>query len=524
MNDTKKYYRMIIVDDEEHILNGLERLILTNYPKWLISGKASCFEEALALLKSSPVDLLITDIKMPGNDGLQLIEEIRQSLPFLEVIIISGHDDFQYAKRAMHSKVSHYLLKPIDIKEFDSTLKQIECSLDVKSNHHILSENYKIEYVNSLINQILNNDIDIEDQLIEFFPNIKYSYQILCIDMNLKNYLSDNLFKEDSDFIAEIRNALKDFGNKYFKNTLVFLRNKSLWCFIISCDEEYNISDFACNLITMLKQRFAIIASAGISNHSNTENRLPQCFYQAYIASKKKLVNSSFMYCEYSSSIFTDTVFSDENLEQKIVNSLLSYNIESTLTYLDLWFDGLMQYNPNVLSITKSIQFFTYYLLRNVELEVGIDDTFSSMFNFVQDLQHIYSSSELLDSLRELIVYTSSLLERGARKKQSRIVSFVTQYINENYTLDLSLNELAELANINVNYLSTHFKTETGMSVVEYITFIRLEKAKEMLQKTNLKISDIANQTGYRDVKYFMRIFKNKIGSTPNEYRKYINH
>ena len=157
-------------------------------------------------------------------------------------------------------------------------------------------------------------------------------------------------------------------------------------------------------------------------------------------------------------------------------------------------------------------------------MEVGSDDTFSSWFNFVQDLQHIYSSSELLDSLRELIVYTSSLLERGARKKQSRIVSFVTQYINENYTLDLSLNELAELANINVNYLSTHFKTETGMSVVEYITFIRLEKAKEMLQKTNLKISDIANQTGYRDVKYFMRIFKNKIGITPNEYRKYINH
>lgn len=515
---------MVIVDDEEHIRNGLEKLILKKYPDWFIVGKASCFDEALALLKNSPVDLLITDIKMPGNDGLQLIEEIRQISPHLEVIIISGHDDFQYAKRAMHNKVSYYLLKPVNINEFDSTLKQIEYSLAVKSNQHILSENYKIEYINSLINQILNNDMDAEDQLTDFFPNIRHSYRLLCIDMNIKNLLSGSPFKEDSDFIIEMRKTLKDFSNKHFQNPLVFFRNKSLWCFIISCDETYSISDFAYNLLLLLKQKFSIIASAGISNPSDTDNRLSQCFYQAYIASKKKLATPSVLYCEYSSSIFTEVIFSDEILEQKLVNALLSCNSKNALAYLDLWFDGLIKYNPNVFSITRSIQYLTYCIMRSVESEAGIDSIFSSMFNFVQDLQHIYSSSELLDALRELVLYTSSLIESVANKKQSRIVSFVTQYINENYTSDLSLNDLAELSNINVNYLSTHFKTETGMSVVEYITFIRLEKAKEMLQKTNLKINEIANLTGYRDVKYFMRIFKNKIGITPNEYRKYVNH
>lgn len=524
MIDKEKYYRMIIVDDEEHIRHGLEKLVLKNYPNWFIVGSASCFEEALALLKTSPVDLLITDIKMPGNDGLQLIEEIRQTLPLLEVIIISGHDDFQYTKRAMHNKISHYLLKPISINEFASTLKQIERSLDAKSNQDILTENHKIEYVNSLINQILNSDVDIEEQIIEFFPNIKHSYRLLCIDMDLKNLLSDSTFTEEGDYIVEMRNTLKYFSNEYFKNTLVFFRNKSLWCFLISCDETYNIYQFANNLILLLKQKFSIIASAGISNPSNEENRLSKCFWQSYIASKKKLTDSSVICCEYSSSIFTETIFSDERLEQKLINALHSCNVGTALTYFDVWFDGLIKYNPNIFSITKSIQYFTYCLMRCLESESGIDNTFSSMFNFVQDLQHIYSSSELQDSLRELILYTNFLFESIASKKQSRIVGFVTQYINENYTLDLSLNDLADLANINANYLSTHFKTETGMSVVEYITFTRLEKAKEMLQKTNLKIVDIANLAGYHDVKYFMRIFKNKIGITPNDYRKYVNN
>ena len=182
----EKVYRALVVDDEEIFRAGMNHLIETRCPRWQVAAQAATAREAMDALSHIEVDLVITDIKMPGLSGLDLIEHLRNEKPDMEIMIISGYGDFQFAKQAMRHHVFYYLLKPLNMDEFASVMDDIAKNLDTRGMNQ---NNLETEYYNSVINSILNNDIAAQDHLKSFFPQIMKSYTLMVIDMDLRGRL-----------------------------------------------------------------------------------------------------------------------------------------------------------------------------------------------------------------------------------------------------------------------------------------------------------------------------------------------
>jgi two-component system response regulator YesN len=214
-------------------------------------------------------------------------------------------------------------------------------------------------------------------------------------------------------------------------------------------------------------------------------------------------------------------LFFDEKIEEKLINNLKSCKQSDAEILLEQTFKEISLKRPNFSELSKFVKKLSYEVFICVEKAKLTDQIFIENYENLQNLEHYYSMQEIVESIKQLISYTIKLFEKIRETRYNRIIESTIQYINENYSLDISINDLADLSGINANYLCSLFKNETNMTMVEYITFIRLEKAKEMLQKSQDKLSDISQAIGYKDVKYFIRIFKKNIGITPNDFRKY---
>lgn len=513
-------HRVLIVDDERAFRLGIQRLFARRFPTWEIVGSATCAQEALDFLDQRQVDLMITDIKMPGLSGLELIERIRR-LPYeLEMIIISGYDDFQFAKKAMLNRVFYYLLKPLDELELDTVLKEIEAKLQTQGDGKG-REALSTEYVNSVINEILNDKIEANRYLASFFPQIANGYHLLCIDMDMSGATLPGDAPDDLDYLSHMREFLKSACRSHCPDSLVFFRSKLLWGIITGTDGCASVTALAQALRGALQGKFHIAASVGIATCRQPDERFSACFQRAYIAAKAKLVLPDRTICRFEELHLHEELPADDKLEGKLVNCIRACRREESLAVLGALLTRVLQERPDAFALTRYIRRITYSIFCAVDKARLLNQEFVDAFDSLQDLQSISSMEQLRQMATGLVAQAVGLFETMERNRHNRVVESTIQYIDEHYAQDLSLQQLAELAGINANYLCTLFKAETDMIIIEYTTFVRMEKAKNLLRCDNSRLADIARQIGYKDEKYFMRIFKRSIGVTPAEFRKY---
>ncbi len=514
-----KLLKVMIVDDERLIRESLKITIDWASYGCEITAEASNAFEAISKAQKLKPDIIVTDIRMPGMDGLDMIEEIMAFNP-CNFIVVTGYDDFSYAKRAVKIRAIDFILKPIDTEEFKEAVEKA-----VLERHKVLEQ--EILKLNKLFLDALRG---------------RKPYNCLLV---YKNICQVNL---DRFYIALIQNDnLEEFDITvhapilYKQNQIIADKIFQIFedIYLIECHEDRLAAiipkemvddvDKLCLKLKMLQDMVKKCVNTTISIGVSMENSL-ETISTAYEQAKVALQNRFYSGkgcitlfeeikdegnrdIEFKDSIKNEILFTLEACDKKrLVDTLENLYIKEfklnrsniylikqiSLEIIGTSIELLKDYNINK-EIVLGSEFSPYRLMRNL-------NTIDEIYEFVKG-----TLLKILSAIREFISNTD---ESDIKK--------ALDYINQNYTENINLCEVAQYVHYSESYLSRKIKETIGMSFVQYLTKLRIEKAIELLQNPNTTVSEVAQRVGYTDYRYFSSVFQKYTGYSPKEFSKKV--
>lgn len=541
-------YNVIIVDDEYVIRDGLMSF------KWeelgfKPSGSASDGEEALRLMEGAPADLLITDIKMPIMDGIELTEKISSMYPACKIVILTGYKEFDYVQKAIRSGVIEYILKPIDLFELEQLIIKIKTNLDAEHQETELIESYQKQLkeslplaVENLLSRIVTNKItnllDIEESmnLLEIYLERTF-YSCAVLEINAK--------KEYESQLEGIKKTLWSCLNELINvSCLGYFYFNSMTKVVILFNFE--LEDKKASPFDFLTMQTQIIYAAvedtlkkegflqpeiyiGVGNIYNNILYLSLSYRQACKALQRKFfdenVDSFYAWKEKSSylQIIDYYPFEKENL---LINFILDGNKAQSIEYFNSFWDELMivqdRADPNHFKNAVN-QLLNMLERRLVKHGTTLREITNVSLPFTEFIVRISTVSKLKESVQHIFIKACDAITEindSVKSSSHAAIKEVIKFIDEHYNEKITLNELAEKVYLNSSYLGIQFKKETGKNFVDYLKEVRIGKAKELLKGIDMKIYEVSESVGYHDDKYFREIFKELTGLTPFEYRQ----
>lgn len=508
-------YNVMLVDDKKIILEGLELLINWEKLGYNIIYKAKNAQEALTAAKNNRIDLVITDIRMKGANGLELIEELKKTSSRMKYILMSAYSEFSYAKQGIDAGVCGYLIKPIDQNELVELLKKI-----------------KQEFVKNdkIINQI-NSEI-LEDFLIGAKNNLDAidgcRTGVNCRYIRLIEFQDNdkiNFTENRNDTIIKIKIPVENFFKK--SEIKYIMRNvKNSLDFVVECGEEhYFIKNLLDRLLMYLDGEgfSSIIIQAGkicagienISESIKSLDELNNVFF--YETDKRVFIYDNYAGRKYSSDIEANIEFSPflQAIRKSDEERLSKYICELKKT-LEA---GCFVPNDVKLYISSQI----YALKDNLEKENN-DIIAKILYRWTNICRKTMCN---IDNICDFLSDAGAeLIQKNREIKAKRAMGIVGQavdYVSEHYgDTNLNLKELSLELYINPVYLGKLFKEKMGENFLTYLTNLRIDKAKELLIKSDLQIHEIAKAVGFKDANYFYVKFQKAENTTPANYRK--NH
>lgn len=537
-----KMIKVFLVEDEIIIRQSIQRMIPWNEYGYELVGEAADGEMALPMIREKKPDLVITDIRMPFMDGLSLIKLVKKELPETKMVIISGYDDFNYAQTAIALGVEQYLLKPISKNKFIHILEDIREKYIRENEQKIYFEKFEQEKqvyeqhsrqdffatlvqgntpLQSIFAKAENLQIDITAE----------SYNILLFSMHS---LEDNrvILDQYSEHTADLQKSMEQlFQNS--KEYLLFRYQIFSYAVIIKGRKD-TIGILTEECISNLKQLFSV-KNSGVDWFICTGNpvdRLSQlgesyqsamkAFAFRYMEDKKIIRYEDHQNGNFEAKDKMDLKNVDINaLNPDIIRNFLSNGLEDETeefvhNYLRLIGENAIKSRMFQQYLLLNIHFNIVSFMQKIgyEKEFLQDQTEGAMLEEVQDIK------VLERFIIERLNHTIALREEKCKNQYKSVIDKAVEYINENYMdEEISLNKVACVANVSANHFSALFSQEMDRTFVEYLTDIRMRKAKELLRCTNMRSGRIALEVGYKDAHYFSFLFKKTQKMTPSEYR-----
>lgn len=535
--------RVIIADDEQKVCQLICDLVHWEDYGMTVVGMAYDGLDTLDLIKKQAPDLVITDIKMPGCDGLELIRRAKKQQETIDFIIISGYRFFEYAQNAIKYGVSDYLLKPIKQEELINTLKKMQekysarrerqteentLRSQIKESREWARENFLLEYLQDGRQMDMKADI-------RFFNN-RY-----CMDFKEGSF---NVFTVKIDY---------DYREQYAKGIeLIFVKaaylirqaleeccydmecctkGNSLWC-IINYDPEQEK-----NIKKKIRQAFSDISvqrtvfpqfsfTCGIGNMVREAGVIGNAFLTAGEAAEERLVRGTGKVIEYGNTYDNNYVNQAENSHlidrtlKNLRNHVMALDADAVaeeLKILEKELSGYIRGHDLWMLIRQISSSFVLYMREN-KFHGQVLDLFYD--DFVERSSCCGSMRSLFSCLSECMRNCMVRIAEDRKQEGIKPIRVAKTYILKNYMTSISLEEMGRITGFNASYFSLLFKKETGKNFGEYISEVRMEKAKEMLKETDESISSICGNVGYSDIKHFTKSFKQETGLKPSEYRK----
>ncbi|MBT2700450.1 AraC family transcriptional regulator [Bacillus sp. ISL-40] len=535
--------RTVIVDDEGRIRRGIERMVRSLGDEWEIVGTFSDGLEVYeaVLNQSISFDLLISDIRMPEMDGLTLNKKLKSHLTCL-TIFISGYDDFEYLQSALRDGAVNYILKPIDKEQFQ--LQMDEVKLKIQKVH---AEKYEwltmqekasqVEYTKQL--QLLSEMTWKEEKDIAYldwtqqFPS--GCYQLIHISV-------DQVFSQTKEFSPEDWNKWsQEIENILAEKVVVPIRGHQIFSWwwrgskfsywiLLHIEDKDNNHDFS----LVFRQ---LAEELRISIHKATpftaSVALGYVFNDLALFSNMKsqlLTLLQFRIIQGGNRVFQADLFKVIKAQKSkgISSSILKYTEQVILFFTQGKKDELLQAlqgffrEVEALSSPVMINEAVHYLLIGIANHWIENDGYSEDPDLLTDAlnitKHASNFIQLKDRVKLWILHVMEKMA-GLNKEQQNPIQIAKVWIKNNLGDNITIKKIAQQVYMNPNYFCDYFKTQTGETILDYVTAARLEKAKELLEKTDLKIYDISLSVGYQDTKYFSRLFKQWLGQTPSQFR-----
>ncbi len=519
-------YKVFFVEDELVTREGIRDNVDWRGCGFEFSGEATDGEMALPLLRALKPDVLITDIKMPFMDGLQLSKIVRQHMPGVKIVILSGHDEFDYAQEAISVGVTEYLLKPVTVRKLQDTLRKLAAQLDqerieqekLQQMQHQMEENRSLLQERLLLKLLLGAvppGEAIEQGQLLGMDLVARNYQVLILRMDLKDR-SEQFEYEDYQqaqnlFISVVENdpdvfvIIKDFEN------FIVIRKGSAPQFLEE-QREVLLERFGKEIcstrfqfsagIGCICQRIAEINRSFIEALVNVQQRQADSasgIGQTALIGVDRSAVENYLRCGNPSDF--DRFFAEQLLT--VGESALKSDLIKNYILVDL-----------VLITTRLV----------VEMGGDIEQVVPEIKIIEIMLANIRNMEQLREQVRNIVVEFFAFREKNTLPQHRNLVWRAKEFIEQHYNdPELSLNQVAALVNLSASYFSEVFSQETCQTFKEYLTEIRIMKARQLLRTTSLRTAEIAFQVGYNDAHYFSSAFKKQTGLSPTEYRSHAD-
>lgn len=541
--------KIFLAEDEVVVRETIKRMIPWEELGFELVGEAADGEMALPLLIRQQPDLLITDIKMPFMDGLTLARLAKKEIPGLKVVILSGYDDFNYAKQAIGIGVEDYLLKPITKNALIERLSEIRSRYE----HEKTQKEYYEKFQREMQAYEKNSSRDFFEALIggsmdmmEVYKRaeklgldiVAEAYNVLIFTMNCDEDFSGQR-DEYSSWEAESLELLENFFAGH-SSAMLFRSNIFSYGVLLKGQREtIEENTRACvdeirKILSRQDGRREWFLAVGqsverLSQIQKSYHTASRAFSQRYLYDENILYYDEMETMEHPGG---QAETEDNAYLQKVdVNALNPAILQKFLS------NGLQEEAENFVKDyfyaigqepMESLVFRNYVIL-NVRFSVisfikGLGCDTNEMES--ADTEEVLAESgknmeSAIAYAKKMISQAIEIRDQNSGNKNRSILKTAVDFIDSHYMEeDISLNTVANVANVSANHFSALFSQNMGQTFIEYLTTLRMNKAKELLRCTGMRSSEIAGEIGYKDAHYFSYLFKKTQGMTPSDYRK----
>jgi two-component system response regulator YesN len=525
--------KIMLVDDEILVRESIRDCINWEKEGFIYCGDASDGEVALPLIEQLEPDILITDIKMPFMNGIELCEIVRTRMPDVKIIILSGHDEFEYARAALRVGAMEYCLKPVSaadiIRLLQETSKVIDKERQEREQRQLLLQmqsNHTVKTQQKLLNDLCCGLIATAEAM--------HTAAQLNVTLHAKHYVTaitdirgiDGRERLSADLIQEAEQfMLSEFSSLPIK-LLTYKRSQTETVWLLKGNSipqlEEALHYLQSNLKDQLEHSFPCTLAFGIGSIHERLQGVHASYLDAEDDKHWRRLSQHNRLALFQAASRTQQVQSSMPDRQRFIDFLklgseheaaeMLASLEDSLRLVD-WKDS----------------FYGYYLLNDYTIEVlqtahGLHFASSSP---AETMKQFEQKMSMVRSANEAYAYLQWLLSQywqwrsGAADKYSEMLEQVKSYIVKNYSNDqLTLQDVAEHAMVSPSHLSKVFSQECGQTFIEFLTQTRIRKAMELLLSTSSKSYEIAHRVGYNDAHYFSNLFKRVTGLTTTQYRK----
>ena len=532
--------RIFLVEDESIIRETLRDTVPWEQYGYIFSGEAGDGEMALPLIRQTKPDVLITDIRMPFMDGLALSELVSQEFPDMKIVIISGHDDFEYARQAIHIGVDRYLLKPITKKALLEVLEDLKEKIEGEraargylAQFHRESQEYE-QYTRRLFfERIVSGQLSVQ-QIYETAGKLDIDLRAQCYTMAFFSVLPERPGAAEaySEPAAQLRDALLGHFLKYPE--YILLRwNLTTYAVLLKGDAS-RMEELSRRCIDTVRRQYETYAPdqkwyVAVGRPTPRLSTLPACFEEvSRLWAYRYILPEQHVLLPDTVSFLTGTGSdaSLDHLDPRKVDPAILTGVMQSASVQEL--PGFVDEYIHSVEEALASKPFCQYLMLDLRFAaarfaasqgVSQQEFFTGLVN-LDMVGRSVTAADLRAYLLEILTRVLELRDRDASSQCSAFLKQAAAYIDGHFTEEaLSLNQVACEVNISANYLSAVFSQELGVTFTEYVTGKRMELAKELLRTTSKRSGEVAVAVGYPDPPYFSFLFKKTQGCTPRDYR-----
>ena len=533
----KVNYRVVLADDEQEVLMSFQNNIPWETYGFEIAGAFQNGKDVLDFLENEEADVVFTDIRMPFMDGISLASNIREKYPYMKLVIISGYDDFYYAKEAMSCGVMEYILKPVNVRDMEKVLQKVrqvmDRELNEKKNIHYLEQQYQAtlpiirdNFLNRLVAGNISSDIlEHEMEMCDIHVRKAVYWTVALVQVDAVNCRSGAEVMERQLVTVYIRNLIQEKFQEQFTYDIFFnLMNECILLGLEELSQMQKILFWLNDAARESRRVMGIQLTIGIGKIKNSLFEMPDALAEAKEALMYRRLSGEndviymqdidisgrkvdYYDAESSHRLFAAVRFGEGDGIRNIVQEMCTGVKNSDMNQSD--------YQAYCISVLNEILMFVR------EQNIRTEEIFGGVPNYLEILKQHESPDSFFGWIETICIKLRSYFVEARENKTKDIIEIAKQYMYQEYgNQDISLEKVAEKVGLTPTYFSTIFKKETGGSFVEYLTDIRMEAAMKMLRYSDDKIYVVAQKIGYPEAGYFSHVFKKKYGISPVQCRR----
>lgn len=538
MNEIKVF----LVEDEMVIRRGIKNSIDWEKEGYIFCGEASDGELAYPMIIKEKPDILITDIRMPFMDGLELCKLVKKELPNIKILILSGYDEFDYAKEAIRLGVTEYLLKPISSGKLLEALNGVSESIRREKEDKDLVRKYMEEMRENtehekqkFFEQMIAGNLSMADAL-ETGEKYEMNLSAGMYNLLLFRFTLGEENRKSGELLEEAEYAIEKLTER-LEYVFEFQRGVEGWAFLLMADNEEQMSErvkeLSKDLEEIMKNYSTIAYFGGIGQPVARLRELEESFREAeralaarFTMELNRIISVEDIRMAQNVDTLDDieiTSFGEIEKTRTMLEKFLNNGAEDEIDeFVDVYINELPEEN------LKSVLMRQYIIMDAYIVMMSFCEKFEGIEGEMQaQSEELKNSMKTIQTLEEIKNYIRMLLKKiiGVRdtisgRRYSDIIEIAKDQIRKTYMSDeISLNTIAAEVGMSPSYFSSIFSKEMGKTFVEYLTEIRMDRAKELLMCSSMKTSEIGYEVGYKDPHYFSYIFKKTQNCTPKEFR-----